>query len=112
MPTVIDPAYGRACATMEGMRLTAAVIVGIMCGVSIYGAARIRAGARWPVRFGGLGFQTTIGRTAGLVAWPLLGAVVASGTWIADGAYEGITLVGLLVMLWAQVSAVTRLGRG
>jgi hypothetical protein len=97
---------------MDGMRLVAAVIVVAMCGVSAYGAVRIPVDARWPVRFGGLGFETTLGRATGLVLWPLLGGVVSSGAWVADGAYEGITLAGLLLMLWAQVTAVSRLARG
>ena len=97
--------------SMEGPRLVALLVVVAMCGVSVYGATRLPAEARWPVRFGGLGFQTTLGRGTGLVLWPLTGGLIAAVAWMDDGAYGGLTLIGLLLMLWAQVTAVRRLAR-
>jgi hypothetical protein len=89
----------------------AAIVVGAMCVVAAYGAARIPKEARWPIRFGGFGFQTTIGKGAGLLMWPALGAAVASLAWVEETEFGGLVLIGLLLMLWAQLAAVLHLAR-
>ena len=91
--------------------MTAGLLVGLMCAVSVYGAVRIPPDARWPIRFGGLGFQTTLGRVTGLILWPLLGAMVASLVWRGDESIVLVALFGLLLMLGAQLAAVLRLAR-
>lgn len=65
--------------------------------------------ARWPVRFGGFGHQTTIGRNTGLLLWPLLGGAVASVAWMGDGELTGLAVAGLGLMVLAQLAAVMRL---
>jgi len=92
-------------------RLGAALLVAAMCGVAAYGAARIPRDARWPVRFGGFGFQTTIAKGTGLLMWPVLGGAVASLAWIEEAQWGGLVLIGLLLMLWAQLAAVLHLAR-
>jgi hypothetical protein len=96
---------------MDAARISAVVLVGAMCVVSIYGAARIPADARWPIRFGGFGFESRLGRNTGLVLWPLLGAAVASVAWMDDGSFAGLVVIGLVLMLWAQLVGVARLTR-
>jgi hypothetical protein len=90
----------------------AVVLVAAMCAVSIYGAIRIPHDARWPVRFGGFGHQTTFGRGTGLVMWPLLGLAVGSLVWRDVGSIAGLALIGLVLMLVAQLAGVLRLARG
>jgi hypothetical protein len=90
----------------------AIVLVGAMCAVSIYGAIRIPHDARWPVRFGGFGHQTNMGRVTGLVMWPLLGLAVGSLVWWEVGSTAALALIGLVVMLLAQLATVLRLARG
>jgi hypothetical protein len=92
--------------------MVAVALVVAMGAVSAYGAASLPEDARWPVRFGGLGFDTTIGRATGLILWPILGAMGASVAWMEDGSFAGLTVAGLLLMLWAQLTAVARLRRG
>jgi hypothetical protein len=89
---------------------------GTMLAVSVWGWRSISPDYRFPVRFGGAsGFQTTIGKHAGLVLWPVLGAVVVIGSTAAargegaDGAAAGwLGAAALAVLLMAQVSAVRR----
>lgn len=90
----------------------AMVLVGAMCVVSVYGFVRIPADSRWPIRFGGFGHQTTIGRGTGLILWPLLGAAVATLAGAGDGSFAGLTLIGLLLMLGAQLASVVHMARG
>jgi quinol-cytochrome oxidoreductase complex cytochrome b subunit len=92
-------------------RAAAIVLVVAMCAASVYGAFKAPRDARWPIRVGGFGYQTTMGRGTGLVMWPVLGTMVASLAWMGDGSFDGITVVGLLLMLWAQVATVRQLIR-
>ena len=92
--------------------IMAGLLVGAMCAVSVYGAIRIPGDTRWPVRFGGFGFQTTLGRITGLILWPVLGTMVAVLVWTGDESITVLALVGLVLMFWVQLAAVLRLARG
>jgi hypothetical protein len=88
-------------------------LVVITAFVSIWGALTVPAEARFPVRFGGLGFQTSLAKWPALVLWPLLAAAIAAGaTVVADEpSMEWIGALALVIVLIGQIAGILRAQR-
>jgi hypothetical protein len=82
---------------------------------SLWGWSVVPPGARFPVRFGGFGFQTTISKGAALLLWPLLAGAVVGGVGATSAGGEssifGLGLVTLVIMLIAQVASIRKAAR-
>ena len=62
------------------------------------------------MRFGGLGFETTVSKSTALVMWPGLGAIVGFGVALVGeetAALVWVGVSGLLILLVAQFAAVS-----
>ena len=82
---------------------------------SVWGWSVVPAQARFPIRFGGFGFQTTISKGAALILWPVLAGAVVGG--VASASDEGdstlfvLGLFTLVIMLIAQVASIRKAAR-
>jgi hypothetical protein len=102
------------------MSLTALIIGGVlllaMICVSLYGASALPPGAQMPAHFGPDGYNRWVAKSAGLVLYPVLGAVVFTIIVVNvrdhhthGGLGPGPTIglsVALVVMLAAQIGAL------
>jgi hypothetical protein len=82
--------------------------------VSIWGALTVPGEARFPIRFGGLGFQTSLGKWPALILWPLLAAAVAAGAATANDRepmLEWIGALALVILLIGQIAGILRAQR-
>jgi hypothetical protein len=87
------------------------VIIGL---VSVWGALTVPAEARFPIRFGGLGFLTSLGKWPALILWPVLAAAVAAGAAVArdqEPMLEWIGAVALAIVLIGQIAGILRAQR-
>jgi hypothetical protein len=90
-------------------------LVVIIAFVSIWGAFTVPAEARFPIRFGGLGFQTSLGKWAALIVWPLLAAAIAAGASVEkdqEPMLEWIGAVALVIVLIGQIAGILRAQQG
>ena len=93
-------------------------LIGLSVLASLWGARAVPAEERFRLRFGGLGFDTTIGKRAALIVWPLTVAAVAGGAAVlANSSALGETglilgIVPVLIVLLAQVGAIRRAASG
>jgi hypothetical protein len=82
---------------------------------SLWGWSVVPTEARFPIRFGGFGFQTTISKGAALLLWPVLAAAVVGG--VASASDEGdstmfvLGLFTLVIMLIAQIASIRKAAR-
>lgn len=99
---------------MDGPILIQMVLVVMMVGVSIAGFKTVSPEHRFRMRFGGFsGPESTVSKRTALVIYPVLGAVVAWGTWLAGDeagpqfGLLGVAGIGLLLLaqIWAVRSA-------
>ena len=82
--------------------------------VSIWGALTVPAEARFPIRFGGLGFQTSLGKWSALILWPVLATAVAAGATTAkdqEPMLEWIGALALVIVLIGQIAGILRAQR-
>jgi hypothetical protein len=89
-------------------------LVAIITFVSIWGGLTVPREARFPVRFGGFGFQTSLGKWPALLLWPLLAGAIAAGA--AAGAdreptLEWVGALGLVIVLIGQIAGILRAQR-
>lgn len=100
-----------------------ALLLAMIC-VSLYGAVALPPGAQLPVHFGPAGYNRWVPKIAGLILYPVFGAVVYTIVTVAVrdhtthgslGPAAGLT-IALGVMLVGQVGAlavaITRSRRG
>ena len=89
-------------------------LIGLSVLASLWGARAVPSDERFRMRFGGLGFDTTISKKAALIVWPLTVAAVAGGAAVlAKSSTLGETalilgIVPVLIVVIAQVSAIRR----
>ncbi len=82
-----------------------------MVGLSIWGWRVIDPSYRFAARSGPTGIDFTLGKTTGLVLWPMIGLFVLAGSAVGD---EGIALIGvtlLAFLLLMQHSSIRRTAR-
>lgn len=101
---------------MDGPVLIQIVLVAMMVTVSIVGFKNVPADHRFRMRFGGFsGPEGTVSKTTALIIYPVLGVVIAWGTWATgDDAAPEIGLLGiaaLAVLLLVQISSVRSASR-
>lgn len=91
---------------MDDPVLIQVVLVGLMVVVSIVGFKNVPADHRFRMRFGGFsGPEGTVSKRTALITYPVLGAVIAWGTWAAgdEASRElgvlGIAGLGLLLLV-------------
>ena len=88
-----------------------AVLVVAMVVVSAWGWHAVPGDARFPVRFGGFGFESSFGRAVALFMWPLLGGVVLWGGAVGEEQTRWLVLPALGILLLAQVTSIRRAAR-
>ncbi|MDQ3985044.1 MAG: hypothetical protein M3280_00880 [Actinomycetota bacterium] len=87
------------------------ILFAAMLALALWGAKVIRPEARFRARLGVTGVDGTIGRRAGLVAWPLIGLFVLLGGVLSSSArwLAVLILVFLLFMQYVSISSTARL---
>lgn len=100
---------------MDSSDVTVVVMVGVIAVASVWGWKVVPSDARFPVRFGGLGYQTTISKGTALVLWPVIAALVAGGVATAGDESEAtlilVGMIALAIMLIAQVASIRKAAR-
>lgn len=98
------------------------LLVGVMIGVSWFGARTLPPGARIPLHYGPGGYGSFASRKTGLIVWPGAGVVICA---LLVGVSEGvvkpnhgsngtaliilpIVLVGLIAAQWGAISRARR----
>ena len=86
-------------------------LVGVMVGVSAWGLREVPGDARFPIRFGGLGFESSVGRSSALLLWPVMGGLAVWGAAVGGPETSWLALPAVAILLLGQVSSVRKAAR-
>jgi len=88
------------------------LLVGVMIGISWYGARTLPPDARLPLHYGPGGYGSFVSRNTGLIVWPVAGAAifallvgVSQGVIKPNHGSSGTALIILPIVLLALIAA-------
>ena len=112
---LVEPSNLRHAGVVDASLGITLGMVGVISAASLWGAKVVPSGTRFPIRFGGLGYQSTISKTTALLLWPVTAALVAGGVATAGGDSDATLYVlgflALAILLISQLASISKAAR-